>query len=283
MGKPENQTKNTLICFSHFLSLSFYDKPTHNPYKNKNKYWADEMKNFLVPSYVTIFSISLAHKLYAISLSISRSVSGIWSIEWNNYKEFVMGYLGLVWIKKKVTRHSVFITHHSSLSFYHSSLITHHLKHPILFGTITHLSSLNIFQLFVDPIHVPCSTFTLFIYFFPSTFSTQTHWTSKKNKEDLKTESVKRKKKKKKKEKKKKPRNPKEKKKKKKIRNNKPSNPKEGKKKKKKKKRRKNWRLNQCWWDNALDEGPTDAVYLWKCHWIMDDQIWKQLKSVFFF
>ena len=51
------------------------------------------MENFLVPSYVTIFSISLAHKLYAISLSISRSVSGIWSIEWNNYKEFVMGYL----------------------------------------------------------------------------------------------------------------------------------------------------------------------------------------------
>ena len=75
-------------------------------------------------------------------------------------------HLGLVWLKKKVTHHSVFITHHSSLSFHHSSLITHHLKHPTLFGTITHLSSLNIFQLFVGPIHVPCAAFTLFIIFF---------------------------------------------------------------------------------------------------------------------
>ena len=31
--------------------------------------------------------------------------------------------------------------------------ITHNLKHPTPFGTITHLSSLNIFQLFVGPTH----------------------------------------------------------------------------------------------------------------------------------
>ena len=72
----------------------------------------------------------------------------------------------LVWFKKRVTHHSVFITHHSSLSFHHLSLITHHLKHPTPFGIITHLSSLNIFQLFVGFIHVPCASFTLFIYYF---------------------------------------------------------------------------------------------------------------------
>ena len=65
--------------------------------------------------------------------------------------------LGLVWFKKMVTHHLVFITHHSSL-------ITHHLKHPTLFGTITHLSSLNIFQLFVGPIHIPCAAFTLLFW-----------------------------------------------------------------------------------------------------------------------
>ena len=37
------------------------------------------------------------------------------------------------------------------------------------------------------------------------------------------------------------------------------------------------------WWDKALHEGPTDALYLRKCHWIMDDENWKQLKLVFFF
>ena len=69
--------------------------------------------------------------------------------------------VNLVWFKKNG---------HSSLSFHHSSLITHHLKHLTLFGTITHLSSLNIFQLFVGPILVPCVAFTFF-FFFPSTLS----------------------------------------------------------------------------------------------------------------
>ena len=56
---------------------------------------------------------------------------------------------GLVWFKKN--GHSSLSFHYPSLSFHHSSLITHHLKHPTPFGTITHLSSLNIFQLFVAP------------------------------------------------------------------------------------------------------------------------------------
>ena len=47
-----------------------------------------------------------------------------------------------------------------------SSPITHHLKHLTLFDTITHLSLLNIFQLFVGPIPVPCAAFT-FLSFFP--------------------------------------------------------------------------------------------------------------------
>ena len=119
-----------------------------------------------------------------------------------------MRELGLVWFKKMVTHHSVFITHHSSL-------ITHHLKHPTLFGTITHLSSLNIFQLFVGPIHVPCAAFTLFFFFLQLPVPKLTELVKKKKekkkkKEDLKTESVKKKEEKKKKEKKKKPRNPKE-------------------------------------------------------------------------
>ena len=69
------------------------------------------------------------------------------------------GNLGLVWLKKMVTYHTVFITQFSSL-------ITHHLKHPTLFGTITHLSSLNIFQLFVGLILVPRVAFTSFFFFF---------------------------------------------------------------------------------------------------------------------
>ena len=51
-----------------------------------------------------------------------------------------------------------------------SSLITHHLKHPTPFGTITHLSLLNIFQLFVGPIHVPCAAFTFFFFPFNSRY-----------------------------------------------------------------------------------------------------------------
>ena len=67
-------------------------------------------------------------------------------------------HLGLVWFKKMVTHHSVFTP------------ITHHLKHPTLFGTITYLSLLNIFQLFVGPIHVPCAAFTLFFFSFNSQY-----------------------------------------------------------------------------------------------------------------
>ena len=55
-----------------------------------------------------------------------------------------------------ITHHSVFITHHSSLK----------TPHPTPFGTITHLSSLNIFQLFVGHIPVLCAAFTLFSFFF---------------------------------------------------------------------------------------------------------------------
>ena len=59
------------------------------------------------------------------------------------------------------------ITHHPSLITHHSIFITYHssLKTPTPFGTITHLSSLNIFQLFVDPIPVPCAAFTFFFFF----------------------------------------------------------------------------------------------------------------------
>ena len=71
---------------------------------------------------------------------------------------------GLVWFKKN--GHSSLSFHYPSLSFHHSSLITHHLKHPTPFGTITHLSSLNIFQLFVGHIPVLCAAFTLFSFFF---------------------------------------------------------------------------------------------------------------------
>ena len=55
------------------------------------------------------------------------------------------------------------ITHYSLLNFRHSSLITHHLKYPTLFGTITHFSSLNIFQLFVGPILVTWSEQNCFV------------------------------------------------------------------------------------------------------------------------
>ena len=136
-----------------------------------------------------------------------------------------INHLGLVRFKKMVTHHSVFITHHSSLSFYHSSLITHHsvfithhsslithhLKHPTLFGTITHLSSLNIFQLFVGPIHVPCAAFTLFIYFFsfnfqyPNSMKTESVKKKEKREEEETQQPERRKEKKKKKDKKKKP------------------------------------------------------------------------------
>ena len=62
------------------------------------------------------------------------------------------------------------ITQFSSPITHHSSLITHYLKHPIPFGTITHLSSLNIFQLFVGPIHVPYAAFTFFFFSFNSQY-----------------------------------------------------------------------------------------------------------------
>ena len=65
-----------------------------------------------------------------------------------------------------ITQFSSPITYYSVFIAHRSSLITYHLKHPTPFGTITHLSSLNIFQLFMGPIHVPCVAFTLFIYLF---------------------------------------------------------------------------------------------------------------------
>ena len=75
----------------------------------------------------------------------------MWIVPWD---------LGLVWFKKN--GHSSLSFHHPSLITQFSLLITHHLKHLTPFGTITHLSSLNIFQLFVGPIPVPCAAFTFF-------------------------------------------------------------------------------------------------------------------------
>ena len=98
--------------------------------------------------------------------STSISACGVWGEERKGEGPEFKALFGL----KKwslITQFSSPITHHSVFITHHSSLITHHLKHPTLFGTITHLSSLNIFQLFVGPIHVPCAAFTLFIYFFP--------------------------------------------------------------------------------------------------------------------
>ena len=92
---------------------------------------------------------------------------------------------GLFGFKKMVTYHLVFITYYLSLNFHHSSFITHHLKHFIPFGTITHLSSLNIFQLLVSPIPVPCAAFFFFLFFpsTPSTHRTQEKKGIKKKKE----------------------------------------------------------------------------------------------------
>ena len=63
------------------------------------------------------------------------------------------------------------VTHHSSLNFCHSSLITHfsslkilQLPAPHPFGTITHLLSLNIFQLFVGPIPITWCSFYFFSF-----------------------------------------------------------------------------------------------------------------------
>ena len=55
----------------------------------------------------------------------------------------------------------------SSLNFRHSSLITHHssLKIPYLFGTITHLSSLNIFHIIYGP--QTCHSVQLFFFSVP--------------------------------------------------------------------------------------------------------------------
>ena len=72
--------------------------------------------------------------------------------------------VSLVWFKK--IGHSSLSFHHPSLITQFSSLITHYLKHPTPFDTVTHLSSLNIFQLFVGPIPVPCAAFTFFSFFF---------------------------------------------------------------------------------------------------------------------
>ena len=99
---------------------------------------------------------------------------------WARYFFFFLMNNSLFGLKKMVTHHSVLITHHSSLSFHYSSLITHHLKHPILFGIITHLSSLNIFQLFVGPILVPCVAFTFFFFFLQPSIAKFTEPSEKK-------------------------------------------------------------------------------------------------------
>ena len=92
--------------------------------------------------------------------------------------------ISLVWFKK--IGHSSLSFHHPSLITQFSSLITHYLKYPTPFDIVTYLSSLNIFQLFVGPIPVPCAAFTFF-FFFPSTPSTQINqiqWEKKKKKEE---------------------------------------------------------------------------------------------------
>ena len=66
--------------------------------------------------------------------------------------------------------YSSLLTQFPSLITHHPSLITHHLKHLTPFGTITHLSSLNIFQLFVGPTHWPNVGWPfsiLFLFLFP--------------------------------------------------------------------------------------------------------------------
>ena len=92
------------------------------------------------------------------------------------------GNLGLVWFKKMVTHHSVFITHH--------------FKHPTPFGTLTHLSSLNISQLFVGPIPVSYVAFTFFFFLKPPIPKLTKPNEKKKERKELKTEPVKKKKKK---------------------------------------------------------------------------------------
>ena len=71
--------------------------------------------------------------------------------------------ISLVWFKK--IGHSSLSFHHPSLITQFSSLITHYLKYPTPFDTVTYLSSLNIFQLFVGPIPVPCAAFTFFFFY----------------------------------------------------------------------------------------------------------------------
>ena len=68
--------------------------------------------------------------------------------------------------------HSSFVTQFLSFITYHSSL-----KIPYPFGTITHLSSLNIFHTVCGAISV--TRYSFFFFFFPST---QTHWNQEKKK-----------------------------------------------------------------------------------------------------
>ena len=76
-----------------------------------------------------------------------------------------MNHLSLVWLKKMITHHSSLITQFSSLITHHSSLKILQLPTPHLFGTITHLSSLNIFQLFVGLIPITWCSFYFFFFF----------------------------------------------------------------------------------------------------------------------
>ena len=71
------------------------------------------------------------------------------------------------WVCKEYKALFGFFFYHSSLLTQFSLLITHHVKHPTSFGTITYLSSLNIFQLFVGHIPVTWCNFYFFFSFNP--------------------------------------------------------------------------------------------------------------------
>ena len=185
---------------------------------------------------------------------------------------------------------------------HHSVFITHHLKHPTPFGTITHLSSLNIFQLFVGPIPVPCATFTFFLSFFLQPLVPKlTESSEKKIKIKIKTKLTK----------------PRKKRKKKKKEELKTEPVKEGKKKRKKREeelKTKQWKKKKIERERGRIEDRINTkkkipnpekkgkkkktkvkgqkLRLWvlpcvfnykKCHWVMSYRNWKQLKCVFSF
>ena len=153
-----------------------------------------------------------------------------------------------------ITHHSVFITHNSSLKTPH--LVWHHHSFVIT----------QYFSIICRP-HTctSCSFYFFFFFFFLQPSVAKFTEPSEKKKLKKKTKHTE-------------PRKKKRKKKRMKLRPNSE--------KKKRERRRTEERISEEKKKKKKDqtqEMPTDAVYLRKCHWIMDDQFWKQLKSFFFF